>query len=95
MRSNFLTLKIITMMILMAIFWIGLLFISHLVSERQSYQQDFIRDISSTQISPQSIIAPYVRVPYSEEKVCVDEQKNLSHVLKNTLATLAQITPIG
>ncbi|WP_174493494.1 cell envelope integrity protein CreD [Acinetobacter sp. Marseille-Q1623] len=75
MRSNFLTLKIITMMILMAIFWIGLLFISHLVSERQSYQQDFIRDISSTQISPQSIIAPYVRVPYSEEKVCVDEQK--------------------
>lgn len=75
MRSHFLTLKIITIIILMAIFWVGLFFISHLVSERQSYQQDFIRDISTTQISPQSIIAPYIRVPYSEEKVCTNEQK--------------------
>ncbi|MFW1858632.1 cell envelope integrity protein CreD [Acinetobacter defluvii] len=75
MRSHFLTLKIIAIIILMAIFWVGLFFISSLVSERQAYQQNFIRDISTTQISPQTIISPYIQVPYTEEKVCIDEQK--------------------
>ncbi|NNP74385.1 hypothetical protein A7P53_02385 [Acinetobacter defluvii] len=75
MRSHFLTFKIIAIFILIGVFGIGLLFIQNLVSERQSYQQDFIRDISSTQIRPQTIIAPYVQVPYTEQKTCLDDQK--------------------
>lgn len=47
MRSNFLSLKIIAIVILVAIFWGGLFFITSLVSERQGYQQAFLKEISS------------------------------------------------
>jgi inner membrane protein len=75
MRSNFLTFKIIAMTILIALFWIGLLFITSLVSERQEYQQTFLKEISQNNISPQTIISPYIRVPYSEIKTCLDDKK--------------------
>ncbi|MEG1273810.1 MAG: cell envelope integrity protein CreD [Acinetobacter sp.] len=75
MRSNFLSLKIIAIVILVAMFWGGLLFITSLVSERQGYQQAFLREISQNHISPQTIISPYIRLPYEEEKICLDEQK--------------------
>ena len=52
MRSNFLSLKIITIVILVAIFWGGLFFITSLVSERQGYQQAFLKEISQNNISP-------------------------------------------
>ena len=78
MRSNFLTLKIMTILILVAIFWVGLFFISSLVTERQDYQRDFQKEISQTQLSPQTIISPYIRVPYLEQKTCLDEQKKAS-----------------
>ena len=45
MRSSFLTLKIIAIVILVAIFWIGLFFISSLVSERQGYQKAFLQEM--------------------------------------------------
>ncbi|WP_010114954.1 cell envelope integrity protein CreD [Acinetobacter sp. P8-3-8] len=75
MRSHFLSLKIIAIIILVAIFWIGLFFITSLVSERQAYQQAFLKEISQNNISPQTIIAPYIQVPYQEQKTCLDEQK--------------------
>lgn len=75
MRSNFLTLKIIAIIILMAIFWVGLNFISALVSERQQYQQDFLQDIAQNHIRPQSIVSPYIRVPYQENRICQNEKK--------------------
>lgn len=75
MRSHFLSLKIITIIILVAIFWIGLFFITSLVSERQAYQQAFLKEISQNNISPQTIVAPYIQVPYQEQKTCLDEQK--------------------
>ena len=75
MRSNFLTLKIIAIIILMAIFWVGLNFVSVLVSERQSYQQDFLQDIAQNHIRPQSIVSPYIRVPYQQTKICQNEKK--------------------
>ncbi|KAF5278775.1 hypothetical protein FQR65_LT15583 [Abscondita terminalis] len=75
MRSNFLTFKIIAIAILIALFWIGLLFISTLVSERQGYQQAFLREISQNNISPQTVISPYIRVPYTEIKTCLDDKK--------------------
>jgi inner membrane protein len=75
MRSSFLTLKIIAIVILVAIFWIGLFFISSLVSERQGYQKAFLQEITQNNISPQTIISPYVRVPYQEAGTCLDEQK--------------------
>ena len=75
MRSNFLTLKIIAIIILMAIFWVGLNFVSVLVSERQSYQQNFLKDIAQNHIRPQSIVSPYIRVPYQQTKICQNEKK--------------------
>ena len=75
MRSNFLTLKIIAIIILMAIFWVGLNFVSVLVSERQSYQQNFLKDIAQNHIRPQSIVSPYIRVPYQQNKICQNEKK--------------------
>ncbi len=75
MRSNFLTLKIIAIIILTAIFWVGLNFISNLVSERQRYQQDFLQDIAQNHIRPQSIVSPYIRVPYQENRICQNEKK--------------------
>ncbi|WP_296280980.1 cell envelope integrity protein CreD [uncultured Acinetobacter sp.] len=75
MRSHFLSLKIIAIIILVAIFWIGLFFITSLVSERQAYQQAFLKEISQNNISPQTVIAPYIQVPYQEQKTCLDEQK--------------------
>ena len=75
MRSSFLTLKIIAIVILVAIFWVGLFFISNLVSERQGYQRAFFNEISKNNISPQTIISPYIRVPYTELTTCVDDQK--------------------
>ena len=75
MRSSFLTLKIIAIVILVAIFWVGLFFISGLVSERQGYQKAFLQEITQNNISPQTIISPYIRVPYQEQATCLDEQK--------------------
>ncbi len=76
MRSHFLTFKIIAILLLIAIFWVGLAFINTLVSERQGYQQEFIQDISSTQINPQIIIAPYIRVPYEDPQptTCINDK---------------------
>lgn len=75
MRSSFLNLKIMAIVILVALFWVGLFFISHLVAERQAYQQSFFNEISKSNISSQTIISPYIRIPYSEQTTCQDEQK--------------------
>ena len=75
MRSNFITFKIIAIAILVALFWIGLLFITSLVSERQDYQRAFLKEIAQNNISPQTVISPYIRVPYNEQKNCLDEKK--------------------
>ena len=75
MRSHFLTLKIIAIVILIALFYMGLFFVSGLVSERQSYQQGFIKDISNSQISAQSVISPFIRVPYQKQTTCTNEKK--------------------
>jgi len=65
MRRNFINLKIGAILFLILIFYIGLFFISSLVSERQSYQQQVIRDIANEQIRPQQIVAPYLKLPSS------------------------------
>jgi inner membrane protein len=75
MRSNFITFKIIAIAILVALFGIGLLFITSLVSERQDYQRAFLKEIAQNNISPQTVISPYIRVPYNEQKNCLDEKK--------------------
>lgn len=76
MRSSFLTLKIIAIVILVAIFSAGLLFISSLVYERQGYQQAFLNEISRNNISPQTIISPFIRVPYKDKEASTCINKN-------------------
>jgi inner membrane protein len=63
MRRNFINLKIGAILFLILIFYIGLFFISNLVDERQSYQQQVIQDIAKEQIRPQQVIAPYLKLP--------------------------------
>lgn len=84
MRRNFINLKIGAILFLILIFYIGLFFISSLVSERQSYQQQVIRDIANEQIRPQQIVAPYLKVPYQVQTTCTDEQKK-SYTCTQTL----------
>lgn len=74
MRSQFLNYKILALVLLVALFYIGLMFISSLVYERQSYQDYFIQDISKNQISEQNVISPYLRVPYKHTDTCQNEQ---------------------
>lgn len=75
MQKNFLSIKIIAIVGLITLFFFSLLFISGLVSERQAYQHSFIQDISQSQISAQSVISPFIRVSYTENTTCIDDQK--------------------
>lgn len=60
MRRNFINLKIGAVLFLILIFYIGLFFISNLVDERQSYQQQVIQDIAKEQIRPQQVISHHI-----------------------------------
>lgn len=75
MRLPLFNLKIYAIIILIFVFYIGLFFISNLVSERQHYQQNFLQDISQSQISEQSIVSPYIRIPFELKKICTNEKK--------------------
>lgn len=75
MRRNSINLKIGAILFLILIFYIGLFFISNLVDERQSYQQQVIQDIAKEQIRPQQVVAPYLKLPYQIQTICTDEQK--------------------
>lgn len=86
MRRNFINLKIGAVLFLILIFYIGLFFISNLVDERQSYQQQVIQDIAKEQIRPQQVIAPYLKslikfkpyVPMSKRKLTLVSKHYLS-----------------
>lgn len=73
MQRNFLGFKILAIAGLMGLFCIGLLFLSSLVSERQGYQQHFLNDIAQNQVSEQSIISPYIRIPYTKLAPCSND----------------------
>ncbi|TVT87411.1 MULTISPECIES: cell envelope integrity protein CreD [Acinetobacter] len=88
MRRNFINLKIGAILFLIFIFYIGLFFISSLVSERQSYQQQVIHDIANEQIRPQQIIAPYLKLPYQVQTTCTDEQKKSYPCTQTLFVTL-------
>ncbi|MCY6413219.1 cell envelope integrity protein CreD [Acinetobacter sp. VNH17] len=75
MRRNFINLKIGVILFLILIFYLGLLFISGLVNERQRYQQQVIKDIANEQIRPQQVIAPYLKLPYQVQTTCTNENK--------------------
>lgn len=82
MQRNFLGIKILAITGLIGLFCIGLLFLSNLVSERQSYQQNFLNDIAQNQVSEQSIISPYIRIPYKELVPCSNDETKQCHALK-------------
>ncbi|NHB59233.1 cell envelope integrity protein CreD [Acinetobacter sp. 194] len=73
MQRNFLGFKILAISGLMGLFCMGLLFLSNLVSERQGYQQNFLKDIAQNQVSEQSIISPYIRIPYTKLIPCSND----------------------
>lgn len=84
MQRNFLGFKILTMAGLMGLFCISLLFLSSLVSERQSYQQHFLNDIAQNQVSEQNIISPYIRIPYTKLLPCSNDSTKQCSILKWT-----------
>ncbi|MFY6081319.1 cell envelope integrity protein CreD [Acinetobacter baumannii] len=88
MRRNSINLKIGAVLFLILIFYIGLFFISSLVDERQSYQQQVIQDIAKEQIRPQQVIAPYLKIPYQVQTICTDEQKKTYACIQTLFVTL-------
>lgn len=96
MRAHYIGIKLFVVMSLVLIAFIGLMFISSLVSERQSYQQDFIRDISQSQISAQTIISPFIRVPYQAASTCLNEKNEKYSCLEQQWAFIgAQQTEVA
>ncbi|TCM68783.1 inner membrane protein [Acinetobacter calcoaceticus] len=75
MRAQNLGLKLLAILFIVAVAFFGLMFISGLVSERQGYHQDFINDISRSQISAQTVVTPFIRVPYPVKSTCIDDNK--------------------
>lgn len=92
MRRNFIYLKIGAILFLILVFYIGLFFISNLVNERQSYQQQVIRDIANEQIRPQQVIAPYLKLPYQVQTTCTNEEKKTYDCIQTVFVTLGAET---
>ena len=92
MRRNFIYLKIAAILFLILVFYIGLFFISNLVNERQSYQQQVIRDIANEQIRPQQVIAPYLKLPYQVQTTCTNEEKKTYDCTQTVFVTLGAET---
>ena len=92
MRRNFINLKIGAILFLILVFYIGLFFISNLVTERQSYQQQVIRDIANEQIRPQQVIAPYLKLPYQIQTICTNEEKKTYDCTQTLFVTLGTET---
>lgn len=92
MRRNFINLKIGAILFLILVFYIGLFFISNLVTERQSYQQQVIRDIANEQIRPQQVIAPYLKLPYQVQTTCTNEEKKTYDCIQTLFITLGAET---
>lgn len=92
MRRNFIYLKIGAILFLILVFYIGLFFISNLVNERQSYQQQVIRDIANEQIRPQQVIAPYLKLPYQVQTTCTNEEKKAYDCTQTVFVTLGAET---
>jgi len=92
MRRNSINLKIGAILFLILIFYIGLFFISNLVDERQSYQQQVIQDIAKEQIRPQQVVAPYLKLPYQVQSICTDEQKKTYACIQTLFVTVGAET---
>jgi len=92
MHRNSINLKIGAILFLILIFYIGLFFISNLVDERQSYQQQVIQDIAKEQIRPQQVIAPYLKLPYQVQTICTDEQKKTYACIQTLFVTVGAET---
>ena len=92
MRRNSINLKIGAILFLILIFYIGLFFISNLVNERQSYQQQVIQDIAKEQIRPQQVVAPYLKLPYQVQTICTDEQKKTYACIQTLFVTIGAET---
>lgn len=92
MRRNSINLKIGAILFLILIFYIGLFFISNLVDERQSYQQQVIQDIAKEQIRPQQVVAPYLKLPYQVQTICTDEQKKTYACIQTLFVTIGAET---
>ncbi|TXJ05822.1 MAG: cell envelope integrity protein CreD [Acinetobacter sp.] len=84
MRRNLINLKLGAILFLILIFYVGLFFISNLVTERKNYQQQVINDIAKEQIRPQQVIAPYLKLPYQVHTTCTDDEKK-SYACEQTL----------
>lgn len=70
-----LTLKIIFIGILCFIFFIGFAFFQSIVSERQSYHQQVMRDIARDNVRPQRVISPFIVIPVTHNLCAESTEK--------------------
>jgi inner membrane protein len=78
--SRLINAKFITIGLLVFLFLIGLGMLSHLVSERQQYNDQVQQSIGKEHVNPQTLIAPFIVIPGSTTIVCAnDTSKNCQH----------------
>lgn len=79
--------KICLLSVLMFTMMLALLFVRYLVNEREGYQYKVIEEIKQNQISSQTIISPFIRVPYTTQSLC--DEKEYPH-LAGKVCTIEQ-----
>lgn len=68
--------KLATIVFLCGCFLVGLLFLSSLVYERESYHDSVINDIAKMHVGSQQVISPFIVVPYVANGRCVNSDSN-------------------
>ncbi len=72
--------KFIAIGLLVFLFLSGLGMLSHLVSERQQYNDQVQKSIGKDYVNPQVVLAPFIVIPQSTTIVCaMDASKNCQH----------------
>lgn len=90
------TLKLISIFILMLLLLIPLSFVESLIQERQSLRQQAITEVSSRWANDQEVYGPILTIPVSKRIYLEDEVKTIRdemHILPSDLKVRGEVTP--
>ncbi len=90
------TLKLISIFILMLLLLIPLSFVESVIQERQSLRQQAITEVSSRWANDQEVYGPILTIPVSKRIYIEDEVKTIRdevHILPSDLEVRGEVTP--
>ncbi len=90
------TLKLISIFILMLLLLIPLSFVESLIQERQDLRQQAIKEVSSKWANDQEVYGPILTIPVSKRIAVDDEFKTIRdevHILPSDLEVKGEVTP--